>query len=120
MTELGKVLREVRHLKSQSLKTVAEKAEISPAYLQKIELGGVRAPSPRVIYGISEALDLPYVDLMRLAGHIVPSAQDASVVDPVHSLAIAMNASGLSPEEVKALSEYLAFVRYERTRRGAS
>src|SRR5690242_20542488 len=47
-TDLGTRLREVRVLRGKSLSAVARAAAISTAYLQKLEAGGVKQPSPKV------------------------------------------------------------------------
>ncbi|MDP9226033.1 MAG: helix-turn-helix domain-containing protein, partial [Actinomycetota bacterium] len=69
---IGSRLRQVRDLRRKPLSTVAKAAEISTAYLQKLEAGAVRQPSPNVLHHLSQALDIDYAELMRLAGYVVP------------------------------------------------
>jgi len=63
-------LAERRRERGESLKCVAEAAGISTAYLQKLERGEVRAPSPHVLRTLAAALDLPYAEVMGLAGYL--------------------------------------------------
>ena len=43
----------------------------SPAYLSKLENDAVKKPSPHVLQQLSEALAVPYAELMRLSGYRV-------------------------------------------------
>lgn len=114
MSPLGTRLREIREIRGQSLRGLAASAGISAAYLQKLERGDVRQPSPGVLHKLAKALEVPYADLMELAGHIVPrrGAGNASV----NVLAHALSAEELSPREVEELARYLTWIRQERNR----
>ncbi|MGH9005445.1 MAG: helix-turn-helix domain-containing protein, partial [Acidimicrobiia bacterium] len=68
---LGLRLRDLRKSGRRSLKSVADGAGISIAYLQKLERDEVRAPSPHVLRGLARTLDISYADLMELAGYAV-------------------------------------------------
>jgi len=61
-------------MKGLPLKAVAEPAEISAMYLQKLERGEVQDPSPHVLHRLSEQLGLNYAEAMRLAGYVRTSA----------------------------------------------
>src|SRR4051794_36949965 len=74
--ELGERLRQVRTMRGWSLREAAEKADISPAYLQKLESAQVQNPSPHVLHALAEQLRMPYSSLMELAGYVVPSDSD--------------------------------------------
>src|SRR5690348_13841325 len=73
MSVLGDVLKSKRDLKGWSAVKAAEKADISAAYLSKLESGSVKNPSPHILHQLAGALEIPYIQLMRLAGYIVPS-----------------------------------------------
>ena len=53
--DLGGRLRQARELRqeSKSLSAVAQAADISTAYLQKLEVGDVKQPSPHVLHSLS-------------------------------------------------------------------
>jgi transcriptional regulator with XRE-family HTH domain len=99
--QLGEQLQVVRKMRSLSLAAAAKPAGISATYLQKLERGEVKEPSPRVLHGLSQALEVPYERLMELAA-------DTNV------LGFALSSERLSEDESTALAEYLAWYRYDR------
>lgn len=108
---LGDELRIVRGICGLSLKAVAEKAEISAAYLQKLEGGDVRQPSPHVLHRLAGALDLPYATLMELAGYVVPA--EGGVLSG-NTFDHALNSADLNNEERKAVAAFIAHLRDQR------
>lgn len=74
---LGRRLLQLRKHTGRSLKSVADAAGISTAYLQKLERDEVKAPSPHVLRALSGALEVPYSDLMELAGYVLPGMDEA-------------------------------------------
>ena len=115
MSQLSQKLREVRALQGKSLRATASAAGISAPYLQKLERGEVQQPSPAVLHGLSKALEVPYSDLMQLAGHLVPRPSRQS--PGVNVLAHALSAESLTANELEKLAEYLTFLR-QRERSG--
>ncbi len=89
---------------------VARAAGISAAYLSKLENDSVKKPSPHVLHQLSEALDIPYAELMRLSGYRVPG--DASA-NPAETIGAALFAN-LTDDERDELLEYLAWYRARR------
>ena len=108
---LGGRLRQVRDLRQQPLTAVAASADISPAYLQKLEAGAVKQPSPHVLYQLAKALDMDYAELMRLAGYVVPN--DALTVGKRrrNELTHALSSEELSEDEADELARYLEWYR---------
>lgn len=111
--QLGEQLQVVRKMRSLSLAAAAKPAGISATYLQKLERGEVKEPSPRVLHGLSQALEVPYERLMELAGYVVPGA-DAERTADTNVLGFALSSERLSEDESRALAEYLAWYRYDR------
>ena len=109
--ELGEQLKTVRQLRV-CLSTVAAPAEISVAYLQKLEGGDVRQPSPNVLFRLGGTLDVPYGTLMELAGYVVPEGQ--GVLAGTDSFERALNSADLSKEERKAVAAFIAHLREQR------
>ncbi len=109
--ELGKRLRQRRDLRQQSLNTVASAADISTAYLQKLEAGAVKQPSPNVLHQLARALEMDYAELMRLAGYIVPNATRSGSTQRRNELTHAASSEPLTEEEADELAEYLAWYR---------
>lgn len=112
----GGVIRQAREVRELSAVEAARAAGISAAYLSKLENDSVRNPSPHVLHQLSEALTVPYVELMRLNGYPVPGDDDDL---PVNTLGAALFAD-LTDDERLELLEYLAWYRARRrSQRGA-
>lgn len=85
--QLGETIRDRREKRRLSMQAVADRAGISAGYQFKLEGGFVRTPSPRVLHRLSAVLDLPYAELMTLAGYpddaapAVPSSPSGEVRD---------------------------------------
>ena len=107
---LGQTLKALRELKQKSLKVVADAAEISTAYLQKLERDDVTSPSPHILRRLADALNSDYLDLMRAANYVIPDA--SSRADSV--LANALKSEDLTPEEAQAIAAYLTIFRAQK------
>jgi transcriptional regulator with XRE-family HTH domain len=115
---LGAALKQSRKVRELSAGDTARAAGISAAYLSKLENDAVKKPSPPVLLQLSEALAVPYADLMRLSGYRVPGEPDLT---PGASVRAALFAD-VTDDERDELVEYLAWYRSrQRSRRvGAS
>lgn len=109
---LGGHLKTIRQLRGLSLKAVAAPAEISTAYLQKLEASDVRQPSPHVLHRLAQVLDVPYSTLMELAGYVVPDRGGAILATA--SFDQALNATDLSEDERRAVAAFIAHLREQR------
>lgn len=105
----GKVIRKVRALRGLSLNATAREAEISPAYLQKLERDEVKEPSPHILQRLAKALSMQYTELMQLYGYL--KTRQGS---PTHArvLAHALDSENLTPDEIEAVSSYLEWYRH--------
>ena len=113
----GSLLRRAREVRELSGSDAARAAGISAAYLSKLESDAVKKPSPHVLHQLSEALAVPYAELMRLSGYRVPGETDDKAAETVSTALFA----DLSDEERDELLEYLAWYRARRrTRHGAA
>ncbi len=112
--ELGKRLRRARDRRNIPLSAVSAAADISTAYLQKLESGGVKQPSPNILFQLAEALDLDYAELMRLAGYVVPNRTDETERRR-NELTYALSSEELTDEEAEELSKYLDWYRTRNT-----
>lgn len=106
----GLVLKQARQILRLSAADASRAAGISAAYLSKLENDSVKKPSPQILQKLSEALAVPYADLMRLNGYHVPSASDASSSSGV-TLALF---GDLTDDERDELFEYLTWYRARR------
>lgn len=104
---LGEVLRSRREQRDEKLADTARHAKISTAYLSKLENDEVQQPSPHILHRLAMALDVPYADLMVLAGYVAASdgTQQAQ-------LSAAMFADVTDDER----AELLAYLRWYRSR----
>jgi HTH-type transcriptional regulator, competence development regulator len=112
----GAMLKQARDVRELSAVDAARAAGISAAYLSKLENDAVKKPSPHVLHQLSEALTVPYAELMRLNGYRVPGEQTER---PTISVSAALFAD-LTDDEREELLEYLAWYRARRrSSRGA-
>jgi transcriptional regulator with XRE-family HTH domain len=116
-SSFGTLLRQAREVRELSGIDAARAAGISAAYLSKLENDAVKNPSPRVLHQLSEALGLPYADLMRRSGYRVPGESQATRDDTTSAALFA----DLTEDERDELLEYLAWYRARRrSSRGAA
>ena len=113
-SELGDALARARAVKGRSLRAVADPAKISPTYLQKLERGEVRDPSPNVLYRLSGQLNLDYAELMRCAGYVVPSVDATEHGLRVVPVSHALSSEPLTRDEEVALTSYLGYLRSQK------
>ncbi len=104
---IGAVLRQTREVRELSAVDAARAASISPAYLSKLENDAVKKPSPHVLLQLSEALSVPYEELMRLSGYRVPGESSTDGADSVSAALF----GDLTDDERDELIEYLAWYR---------
>ena len=108
----GSVIRQAREVRELTGVDAARDAGISAAYLSKLENDAVKRPSPHVLHQLSEALAVPYADLMRLSGYRVPGENPT----PAATVEAALFAD-LTADEREELLEYLAWYRSRRRSR---
>jgi len=107
---IGTALRQAREVRELSAVDTARAANISPAYLSKLENDAVKKPSPVVLHRLSETLTVPYADLMRLSGYPLPGDRHDA---PTGTVGAALF-SDLTEDEREELVEYLAWYRSRR------
>lgn len=115
-TTMGGTLKQARAVRELSVVDAARAAAISPAYLSRLEGDAVKKPSPHVLHQLSEALGVPYDDLMRLSGY--PLAGHQPEKHTVRTVSAALF-DDLSDDEREELVEYLAWYRARQRSRGA-
>ena len=116
-SSFGAVLKQAREVRELSAVEAARAAGISAAYLSKLENDAVKRPSPHVLHQLSQALTVPYSELMRLSGYRVPGDTDQHATDTVSAALFA----DLTDDEREELLEYLAWYRARRrSSRGAN
>jgi transcriptional regulator with XRE-family HTH domain len=111
---LGAELRAVRQVKKLSLGAVAEPAKISATYLQKLEAGLVKNPSPRVLQRLAEVLAVSYIKLMELAGYLIPETKKPKSSNQNSPILEAIKTADLTPEELRAVAAFINYLQDQR------
>lgn len=106
---LGSELAQLRSLRQQTLRAVADAAGISSAYLLKLERDDVQTPSPHVLQRLAEHFAVSYMSLMQLAGY--RTTDDWQPAPKPGVLADALMAEPLTEEEERAVAAFLATLR---------
>jgi transcriptional regulator with XRE-family HTH domain len=106
---LGDELKMMRQVQQLSLAAVAEPAKISPAYLQKLETGLVKNPSPRVLMRLAEVLQCEYDRLMALAGYVKEGSMKKS--GKFSFLEAALRNEELSDDEQRAVIAFISYLK---------
>ena len=107
----GAHLARLRTAAGLSLRQVedATEKEISNAYLSQLENNKISKPSPNVLHALARVYHTSYEDLMKRAGYV-----SADTSGNMRAKAATFAVQGLTPDEEKALLEYLAFIRKQR------
>jgi len=110
---LGAHLIRLRTAAGLSLRQVEEatKKEVSNAYLSQLENNKILKPSPNILHALAHVYATSYEDLMRRAGYV---SSDAEASAGHRAKAATFAVQGLTPDEEKALLEYLAFIRKQK------
>jgi HTH-type transcriptional regulator, competence development regulator len=109
---LGAHLSRLRNATGLSLRQVEEatKKEVSNAYLSQLENNRILKPSPNVLHALSVVYATSYEDLMRRAGYVSSDADASGHRAKAATFAV----ENLTPDEEKALLDYLAFIRNQK------
>ncbi|MCC7302468.1 MAG: helix-turn-helix transcriptional regulator [Bacteroidia bacterium] len=121
---LGEELRSARETKGFTLRQVEEVTEISNAYLSQLEHDKIKKPSANVLYRLANLYGINFSHLLTDAGIIDSPLVETGTKNftgnsaknkAPHSLGgYALSSENLSPEEEKALVEYLKFIRFQK------
>ena len=106
LVALGDRIRERRKAQRASLETVGAAAHISGPYVLKLERGEVNSPSPRVLARIARALNIPYLELMELAGYL--DEEDLAALRGRTPRPHPLAGQSLSPEEWRRVGQYIS------------
>ncbi|MFH5185445.1 helix-turn-helix domain-containing protein [Paenibacillus sp. TAB 01] len=71
-------LRDMRKLKGFTIRELSDRSGVSAAYISQLENGNRSVPSPDVLMKLSEGLNTPYPELMRLAGYLETSSDTSA------------------------------------------
>ncbi len=111
---LGRHLARLRTAAGLTLRQVEEatEKEVSNAYLSQLENDKISKPSPNILLALSRVYDTSYEDLMERAGYFPAASNLASAERQARAATFAIG--NLTPDEERALIEYLAFIRRQK------
>lgn len=66
---IGEFIKKLREERKLSINQLALYSDVSAAHISRIERG-LREPSPEILKKVSQALKVPYEDLMKIAGYL--------------------------------------------------
>lgn len=109
--DFGEKLRQYRNIKGLTLREVEKGTGVSNAYLNQLEQGKVKDPSPHMLHKLATFYGVSYENLLKLAGYIVPTKTLAT--KKATGVAYSLLAD-LVPEEEEELLRYLEFIRQKK------
>ena len=110
--QLQDVLRKARERKGWSLRKAAAVTGIHNAHLSQLETGNIKQPGEALLWALSDAYEIDYIRLFRLAGH---ATKDRSQASNKSMTAAAFHAIGdLDESEQLQVIEYLDKLRRDR------
>jgi transcriptional regulator with XRE-family HTH domain len=109
LATLGAMLRAQRVSAELSLRELAERTNVSNAYLSELERG-LHEPSLRVLRAIASALGMPLASTLASAG-VLGDEEDGRQAGPADTEAAILRDPGLSePQRTALLSVYRSFI----------
>ena len=111
-TSLGQVLKEARQINQFTLRQVEEITEISNAYISQFENDKIKNPSANILYKLANLYKISFEFLLTKAGVIQEPIENGRPLT-----GSALYAKDLSPDEERALAEYLAFIRFQNKKK---
>jgi len=77
---IGEYIKKIREEKGLSINQLALYSDVSAAHISRIERG-LREPSPEILKKLSQALKVPYEELMAAAGYLDEIEQNNIVAE---------------------------------------
>jgi transcriptional regulator with XRE-family HTH domain len=118
LVELGNELRKAREGAGVSLESVAGPANISAAYLHKLERGAVHSPSPRVLARLAAVLEISYLHLMELAGYLDREQRAQARTHELSTRPHPLAGEQLTPQEWRAVAAFIKTLIAQREMEG--
>ncbi|NPV89875.1 MAG: helix-turn-helix transcriptional regulator [Firmicutes bacterium] len=99
-----------------SVRKLAERAEISHTEIKRIEDGNRKQPSPKILKAISDALNVPYNEIMVAAGYLnePESGELSELMSASQSKLSAVDITELTEQELEEVKRYIAFIKSQR------
>jgi transcriptional regulator with XRE-family HTH domain len=110
---LGVELRTLREQKNLSLRELARRAGISPAFLSKVERGEVTPPAEQKLRALAKALGCDSQELLALSGRIPPQTLKTMQRHAKEWGELMSLISHLNTEQLKDLRNAALSIRYK-------
>lgn len=116
MNTLASYMKSKREEQGISIRKLAERAEISHTEIKRIEDGTRKQPSPKILKAISEALNIPYNDIMVAAGYLNEAESEdlPMMMTASQSKSSALDIAELTESELEDVKRYIAFIKSQR------
>jgi HTH-type transcriptional regulator, competence development regulator len=115
MATLGQYLAELRQGKGLTFRDLEQKTGISNGYLNLIEHGRVKLPSPEVLFKLANFYGVPFSSLMEIAGHPI-EVTERSGTNRSHDVATAL-LKDLTKDELAQVRNFVGYLRKGRRQR---
>lgn len=106
---LGNKLKQLRDFSRLTLRQIEDATGVSNAYLSQLENDKIKKPSAHYLYKLAGIYRVDITELLHAAGLI---KDDQFKIES--GFIKKLNAGEITPDEEKALLEYLQFLRYKK------
>ena len=107
---LSERLKQLRKIRQMTLRDVEDKTGISNGYLNQLEQGKIKEPSPHILQKLAGVYGIRYEALLQLAGYL--SLTSDKKVHDKRAAGVAFSLTqDLTSEEEEELLKYLEFMR---------
>jgi transcriptional regulator with XRE-family HTH domain len=110
MQKLSRALRDLRESANLSRETLAEKADVSPAFIYKLETGVYSTLSIDKSRDLAKGLGLTFRDFLDAVGLL----EDASTPNANAALASALRKRKLDDSQIKEVVSFVEFVERKK------
>lgn len=128
INRLASELKQLREIRGYSLRQVEKATGVSNAYLSQLERGDAAKPSPDKLSRLAKFYDVPYEQLMELAGYLGSSVAGTAgqgsrpiLMSAARSktakssmLKDALMSADLNDDEMRMVADYVAFIKARR------
>lgn len=111
MSDIGLYIKENRTKLNISIRKLAKRANISHTEIYRIESGERQNLSPNILKAISSALNVPYDELLQIAGYIECKENNIQNL----SNPLTLDISDLNDNEVAEVKNFIEFIRNRKT-----
>lgn len=113
---LAERLRQLRKIKQLTLRDVEDKTGVSNGYLNQLEQGKIKEPSPHILHKLAEVYGIRYEALLQLAGYLSLANDKSGRSKRAAGVAFSLT-QDLTAEEEEELLKYLEFIRDKKRKK---